>query len=157
MSKHRVNVYWERGESPFTDKRYSRAHTWTFDGGAVVPGSAAAGVVPAAYCDAAAVDPEEALAAAVSSCHMLWFLALAAAQKIVVDRYEDDAEALLAKMPDGKFAVSQIILAPQVYVSGDVIPTADQFADLHHRAHEECFIARSLKSEILLHPQLHSS
>lgn len=154
MSKHRVNVRWDRGEAPFTDKKYSRAHTWRFDGGAVVPASAAAGVVPLAYCDPAGVDPEETLAAAVSSCHMLWFLVFAANKGFVVDRYEDDAEALLAKDADGKYAVTQIILRPQVFVSGSHLPSDEEFAAMHHQAHEECFIARSVKSEILLQPQL---
>ena len=152
MSKHRVNVVWERGEAPFVDKKYSRAHTWRFDGGAVVPGSAAAGVVPAVYCNPAAVDPEEALAAAVSSCHMLWFLVFAAAKGYVVDRYDDDAEALLAKAEDGKYAVTQIVLAPKVTIRGPLQPSPEEFDALHHQAHEECFIARSVKSEIVLRP-----
>lgn len=148
MSLHTCNVEWERGAQPFTDRKYSRAHQWRFDGGAVVPGSSSPHSVRAPYSDPAAVDPEEAFVAAVSSCHMLWFLGLASEDGFVVDSYVDSAEGELAAMADGRKGMTRILLRPEVVFSGERVPDAAQVDDLHHRAHEACFIANSIRSEV---------
>ena len=145
-----VKIAWaKKAEEVFTDKKYSRAHRWYFDGGTEVAGSSSPHVVPLPYSDASAVDPEEALVAAASSCHMLVFLYLAAIQKFVVTSYEDQAEGVMAKNAKGKMAITTIYLNPKVVFEGDNQPTPDQIAELHHLAHEDCFIASSLNSEII--------
>jgi len=148
MSKHLCSVEWERGAQPFTDGRYNRGHQLRFDGGAVVPGSSSPHSVRVPYSDPAAVDPEEAFVAAVSSCHMLWFLGLAAEDGFVVDRYSDDAEGELAVMPGGRKGMTQVLLRPEVVFSGTRRPDAAQVEALHHRAHEACYIANSIRSEV---------
>ena len=148
MSSHVCTVDWDRGEQPFTDQKYSRAHRWGFDGGAKVPASSSPHSVRVPYSDPAAVDPEEAFVAAVSSCHMLWFLSLAAQQQLVVDRYADRAEAVLADLGGGRKAITQVLLQPEVVFSGAVRPDAAQVDALHHAAHERCYIANSIRSEV---------
>jgi organic hydroperoxide reductase OsmC/OhrA len=155
MSKHTytAQVVWERGPAePFTDHRYSRRHALRFDGGAVVPGSSSPLSVRLPYSDAAAVDPEEMLVASASSCHMLWFLGLAAQEGFRVDRYDDHAEGTMEPDAAGKVAITRIVLRPDIAFGGERRPSAEQLAHLHHRAHEECFIASSLKSEIVVEP-----
>lgn len=154
MSAHTVVVQWERRDSAFVDHRYSRAHRWSFDGGAVVPASASPSIVRAPYSDPAAVDPEEAYVASISSCHMLWFLDLAARAGWVVDRYVDRAEGFLTKREDGKLWLSRVVLAPEVRFAGERQPTSEAVEQLHHRAHEECFIANAVKTGIELRPSL---
>ena len=150
---HNVTVFWQKeSEEPFIDNKYSRAHTWKFDGGIEVPASSSPHVVPLPMSIESAVDPEEAFIASLSSCHMLWFLSIAAAQKIIVESYEDKAEGTLAKNSEGKMAMTQVILNPKVIFSGTVIPTAEQIAVLHHQAHEKCFLANSVKTEIVINP-----
>jgi organic hydroperoxide reductase OsmC/OhrA len=142
-------VTWTRLESEkFTDNRYSRAHEWAFDGGITVKASSSPSVVPLPLSIAEAVDPEEALVASASSCHMLYFLFFAAKKGFVVDRYEDQAFGVLEKNAAGKMFMSKITLRPQVSFSGGRTPTADEMQALHHSAHEECFIAQSLKTEM---------
>lgn len=148
MSSHTCTVEWERGAQPFTDQKYSRAHRWHFDGGACVPGSSSPHSVPVPCSDPAAVDPEEAFVAAVSSCHMLWFLSLAARQKLVVDRYADAAEGSLADVGDGRRAITLVVLRPEVVFSGPVLPDAAQVEALHHAAHDRCYIANSIRGEV---------
>jgi organic hydroperoxide reductase OsmC/OhrA len=148
MSVHACTVTWERGDASFTDQQYSRAHQWRFDGGAVVPGSSSPHSVKLPWSDPAAVDPEEAFVASVSSCHMLWFLSLAAAGGYRVDRYADAAEGLLAKMPDGRDGMTQVVLRPDIVFSGARLPDAAAVDALHHTAHERCFIANSIRSEV---------
>jgi organic hydroperoxide reductase OsmC/OhrA len=148
MALHACNVEWQRGTQPFTDNKYSRAHQWRFDGGAVVPGSSSPHSVRPPFSDPAAVDPEEALLAAVSSCHMLWFLSLAAERGLRVDRYADAAEGRLAKMPDGKEGMTEVVLRPEVVFSGARLPDAAAVEHLHHAAHARCFIANSIRSEV---------
>jgi organic hydroperoxide reductase OsmC/OhrA len=145
-----ATVRWQRGEQAFTDNKYSRAHDLLFDGGAVVRGSSAPSSVPLPYSDAAAVDPEEALVAAASSCHMLFFLAFAAKRGYRVDSYEDPAEGVMAKNELGKFYIATITLAPRVVFSGDKKPDAAAVAELHARAHHECYIAHSIRAEIVI-------
>ncbi|HXD73040.1 MAG TPA: OsmC family protein [Vicinamibacterales bacterium] len=146
---YEATVTWARqGSEKFTDNRYSRAHQWAFDGGVTVKASSSPSVVPLPLSDASAVDPEEALVASASSCHMLYFLFFAAKRGFVVDRYEDQASGVLEKNAAGKMFMSKITLRPQVTFSGDKSPTADEMQAMHHSAHEECFIAQSLKSEM---------
>ncbi len=152
--KHTAIVRWERGEQPFTDNKYSRAHRWEFDGGAVVPGSASPSVVRAPMSDAAAVDPEEAFVASLSSCHMLWFLGLAAVRKFRVDSYIDNAEGELEKNAEGVQWMARVTLRPAIAFSGERIPSADEIERLHHDAHHQCFIANSVKTEVRIEAPL---
>ncbi|MGD9844033.1 MAG: OsmC family protein [Variibacter sp.] len=149
--EYSATIVWTRGDAAFTDNRYSRGHTWKFDG-LEVPGSSAPSSVRLPYSVAEAVDPEEALVAAVSSCHMLFFLSFAAKDGLVVDRYEDAARGVMTKNENGKFYVSTITLNPAVTFSGAKRPAQADVDALHHRSHEECFIANSVKSEIVVNP-----
>jgi len=149
---HGARVVWERGDAVFTDNRYSRRHRIEFDGGATLAGSSSPTVVRAPYSDPSAVDPEEQFVASLSSCHMLWFLSIAAKKKFRVDRYEDDAEGVMEKNTEGKTAITRVTLRPRVTFSGEKIPTAQEIAELHHEAHEECFIASSVKTEVRVEP-----
>jgi organic hydroperoxide reductase OsmC/OhrA len=150
-----AEVLWQRaaGEA-FTDNRYSRSHLLRFDGGTEVPGSASPSVVPLPMSDATAVDPEEVFVASLAACHMLWFLSLAAQQGFAVDRYRDAAEGVMTKNTAGKLWVSAVTLRPAVVFAGARQPTRDEVQHLHHRAHEECFIANSVKSEVRCEPVL---
>lgn len=141
-----VEVYWEREGAVFTDKKYSRGHIWRFDGGQVVPASSSPHVVPLPYSVEANVDPEEAYIAAISSCHMLTFLGIAAAKRIVIESYTDKAVGFMEKV-DGKILVSRVNLHPNIVYVGEK-PSAEVEAHLHHMAHEQCFIANSVKTDI---------
>jgi organic hydroperoxide reductase OsmC/OhrA len=143
MSEHRVRVAWERGGIDFGYESYPRDHAWTFEGGVRVPATAA----PAFRGDPSRVDPEAAFAAALSSCHMLTFLAIASRRRLVVDRYEDDATGFLEKNEAGKLAMTRVVLRPRVVFAG-AAPGADVVADLHERAHRECFIANSVLTRV---------
>jgi organic hydroperoxide reductase OsmC/OhrA len=151
MSEHTATVEWVRGDQPFTDNRYSRAHDWSFDGGAVVRGSSAPTSVPLPMSDPAAVDPEEAFVAALSSCHMLFFLAFAAKAGFIVDRYRDAAVGVLARDERGKTSMTLVTLRPAVSFGGET-PDAAALADLHHRAHAACYIANSIRAEVRIEP-----
>jgi organic hydroperoxide reductase OsmC/OhrA len=148
--EYRVTVLWTRGEAAFTDNRYSRGHVWKFDGGIEVPASSAPSSVRLPYSVAEAVDPEEALVAAASSCHMLTFLFVAAKGGFVVDRYEDDARGVLTKNERGKLFVSRIMLRPAITFGGDKQPSPADLEALHHQAHEECYIANSILAEVVV-------
>jgi organic hydroperoxide reductase OsmC/OhrA len=148
MSSYTCNVEWQRGDAAFVDGRYPRAHAWRFDGGAVVPGSSSPHSVRVPLSDPAAVDPEEALVAAVSSCHMLWFLSLAAAQGYVIDSYEDAAEGRLAAFADGAVGIVEVVLRPRVVVSGPKQADDASLDALHHAAHARCNIGQSLRGEV---------
>jgi organic hydroperoxide reductase OsmC/OhrA len=144
-----ASVQWQRAANEaFTDQRYSRRHELRFDGGAVMPASSAVTSVPLPWSDPSAIDPEEMLVASIASCHMLWFLSLAAKAGHVVDRYSDDAVGVMTKNTAGKLWVSQVTLRPQVKFAQGRGPTPEAFDALHHRAHEECFIANSVKSDV---------
>ena len=147
---HAATIRWQRGDAPFTDRRYSRAHRWTFDGGLEVPASSSPHVVPLPMSDAHAVDPEEAFVAALSSCHMLFFLAFAAKAGFVVDLYEDRALGIMEKNARGKLFVSKVTLDPRIAFSGERRPSPEEVAALHHRSHEECFIANSVLTEVVV-------
>jgi organic hydroperoxide reductase OsmC/OhrA len=153
MSEHLATVEWSRDGQAFSDNRYSRAHDWRFDGGAVVRGSSAPTSVPAPMSDPAAVDPEEALVAAVSSCHMLFFLGYAAKQGLIVDRYRDDAVGVLGRDGRGRMSITAVTLRPEVVFSGEVVPDAAALDDLHHRAHEACYIANSIRAAVSVEPR----
>jgi organic hydroperoxide reductase OsmC/OhrA len=148
MSSYVATVAWKRGDQVFSDGRYSRAHVWRFDGGVEVPGSASPHVVKPPLSDPSAVDPEEAFIASLASCHMLFFIDFARRGGFVVDAYEDEAEGVLAKDAEGKMAMTVVTLRPKVAFSGDKRPTEAEMDDLHHRSHEACFIASSVKSEV---------
>jgi organic hydroperoxide reductase OsmC/OhrA len=152
MGHYKVEVLWERGDQAFVDSRYSRRHVLRFDDGAEVPASSSPGVVPLPMSDASAVDPEEAFVASLSSCHMLWFLSLAAQRKLRVDSYFDEADGLLKKNAEGKLAMTRVTLRPKVAFSGDRIPSREEIDQLHHEAHEECFLASSVKTEMRCEP-----
>jgi organic hydroperoxide reductase OsmC/OhrA len=143
VSEHVVDVSWSRGEHEFTYQTYSRDHEWRFDGGVTVPGSAN----PAYLGNHGPVDPEEAFVAALSSCHMLTFLSIAAKKRLVVDSYDDHAVGLMAKNERGKLAITQVTLHPKIVFAGEQ-PDAATLERIHHLAHEECFIANSVTTEI---------
>jgi organic hydroperoxide reductase OsmC/OhrA len=147
MSEHTATVEWARGDQPFFDNRYSRAHDWHFDGGVTLRASSAPTSVPVPFSEPAAVDPEEALVAAVSSCHMLFFLAYAAKAGLVVDRYADAAVGTLGKDDRGRTSMTEIVLRPRIDWASDA-PSAEVLAELHHRAHESCYVANSLRTEV---------
>jgi organic hydroperoxide reductase OsmC/OhrA len=152
MHNYEAKVSWTRGASEkFTDNRYSRAHQWAFDSGITVRASSSPSVVPLPLSVADAVDPEEALVASTSSCHMLYFLFFAAKKGFVVDSYVDNASGVLEKNAAGKMSMSRITLRPSIAFAG-ASPSAGDLDSLHHAAHEECFIANSLKSEIVVEP-----
>lgn len=148
MSEYNTVVEWSRDGGAFTDGRYSRGHRWLFDGGVEVPASSSPSVVPLPLSVAAAVDPEEAFVASLSSCHMLVFLSIAAKRGFVVDSYRDEAVGLLAKDSSGKLAMTRVTLRPQIEFSGDKRPTAEELAAMHHQSHEQCFIASSVKTDV---------
>lgn len=147
MGVYEARVVWNRGDQPFTDKRYSRAHVWTFDGGAVVPASSAPSSVPLPMSDPAGVDPEEAMVAALSSCHMLWFLAFAANAGLVVDRYVDEADGQMGKDEAGRRYLAQVTLSPVTTFVGRQ-PDQAELDALHHQAHDHCEMAHSVKATI---------
>jgi organic hydroperoxide reductase OsmC/OhrA len=148
MADHRAIVEW-RSDGAFRGGRYSRAHSLSFDGGAVVRGSSSPQVVPEPMSDPAGVDPEEALVASASSCHMLWFLHVARDAGFDVAHYRDEASGRMGKDERGRMAVTRIVLRPRIEFTGEA-PDADKLAELHHEAHEKCFIANSLRTEIVI-------
>lgn len=149
MATHTATIEWERNGSSFADHRYSRVHRWSFDGGAQVPASSSPHIVRAPLSDPANVDPEEAYVAAISSCHMLWFLDVAARAGYVVDRYTDNATGYMARREDGKSWVARVELAPQATFS-EKWPDEAALEALHHKAHGECFLANSVKTDIVI-------
>lgn len=150
MAAHTATVTWQRGEDDFAAGHYSRAHEIAFDGGVTVTGSASPSVVKAPYSREDAVDPEELLVASLSTCHMLWFLDLARHAGFVVDAYEDRASGVMGKDDRGKIAVTQVKLNPYVSWSGEKQPAPEEVRELHHRAHEKCFIANSFRGDIAI-------
>ncbi len=145
---HKAIINWRRSGPDFLRGDYSREHTWTFDGGVAIPASASPSVVPVPYSNPANVDPEEAYGAAVSSCHMLTFLYLAYREGFQVDSYRDEAVGVMTKNEMGVPWVSSIALHPQIVYSGDKLPTRADEERLHHLAHEQCFIANSIKTKV---------
>ena len=150
MSTHRATIRWTCAGTDFISGRYSREHTWSFDGGVVVPASPSPSVVPAPWSNPEHVDPEEAYVAAVSSCHMLTFLYLAGKQGFQVDSYEDEAIGAMTLNERGTPWVSSITLQPKIRYGGSRQPDPSEAARLHHEAHEQCFIAQSIKTDVTL-------
>jgi organic hydroperoxide reductase OsmC/OhrA len=155
MTQHLASIHWQRGDAAFTDNRYSRAHVWRFDGGVEVPASSSPQVVPLPMSSAAAVDPEEAFVASLASCHCLWFLSLAAAGGLCVDSYVDSAIGVMAKNAEGRMAMTEVTLRPHVVFGAGTEPTRQALVDLHHRAHEACFIAASVLTRVTCEPDHH--
>lgn len=151
MATYTAKISW-KNDAPdtFTKNRYTRGHTWSFDGGTVVPASSSPHAVRVPFSVEEAVDPEEALVATASSCHMLTFLWIAAQRGFVIDSYEDNAVGEMTKGDDGKQWISKITLDPQIGWSGEKTPTAEELAEMHHAAHEGCYIANSIKSEVVI-------
>ena len=149
---HTARILWESNTEDFTKNQYSRAHHWSFDGGQTVLASSSPSVVRVPLSDPAGVDPEEALVAAISSCHMLTFLYYAAKGGFSVLRYEDNAEGQMAKNEQGRLAITRCTLKPMIQFK-DKQPSRAELDHLHHLAHEECFIANSVKTEIICEPQ----
>lgn len=145
---HGCTVEWSRHDAAFTDLQYSRAHAWRFDGGAVIPASSSPQSVRIPWSDPAGVDPEEALVAAVASCHMLWFLSLAAQAGHVVDRYTDAAEGRMGRFADGRIGIVEVVLRPHVQLCRGKAADAAAIDALHHAAHERCYIAGSIRGEV---------
>ena len=144
MSEHRVTVDWQRGDREFTYQTYSRDHSWTFEAGARVDASAA----PTYLGNPALVDPEEAFVASLSACHMLTFLALCTKKRFVVERYTDAATGHMEKNAEGRMAITRVVLRPGIDFGGETHPTREELDELHHKSHDLCFIANSVKTEI---------
>lgn len=152
MSEYTAELEWSRNAQDFLGNTYSRRHLVRFDGGVDMPGSSSPHVVPVPMSDVSAVDPEEMFVASLASCHMLWFLSIAAARKFCVDRYADHAVGLMTKNAAGKLAMTTVTLHPAVTFSGERLPSREQIEHLHHKAHAECFIANSVKTEVRVEP-----
>ena len=151
MSEYKARIKWQRTSPDFLKGKYSREHTWTFDGGLIVPASASPSVVPVPFSNPAHMDPEEAFVASISSCHMLTFLYLASKQGFQIDSYEDEAVGVLSKNENGVSWVSLVTLNPKISYSGNKLPAPADEKQLHHLAHEQCFIANSIKTEVVVH------
>ena len=149
MSEHKITLTWRRGDKPFEYQKYSRDHTWKFDGGHEMQASAAAAYLG----NPQLVDPEEAFVASLSSCHMLTFLAIACKKQFVLDEYTDDAVGYMEKNPEGKLAITRVTLRQRLKFSGDKQPTAQELEEMNHAAHDQCFIANSVKTEVTVEPQ----
>jgi organic hydroperoxide reductase OsmC/OhrA len=148
MAQHKATITWQRSSPDFLKGKFSREHTWTFDGGLTVPASASPSVVPAPWSNPANIDPEEAFVASISSCHMLTFIWLAGRQGFQVDSYSDEAIGVVTKNEKGVAWVSKVTLNPRIVYSGEKRPAPEDIQQLHHEAHEQCFIANSVKTEI---------
>ncbi len=152
MSEHAARITWHRNGSVFIDRKYSRVHEWAFDGGGKVAASASPHVVPTPFSDPTLVDPEEAFVASLSSCHMLWFLHIAAQRGFVVDEYTDNAVGVMGKNAEGKMAIVKVTLRPHAAFSGSRRPDPEEIRAMHDLAHHECFIANSVTTEIICQP-----
>jgi organic hydroperoxide reductase OsmC/OhrA len=151
VSRYSATIIWEKGEARFVDGRYSRAHAWEFDGGAVVRASSSPGVVPL-YSDPTAVDPEEAFVASLASCHMLWFLSIAAKKGLCVHSYRDGAEGTMAPDTRGKLCIKAVVLRPHVVFAAPAVPSDAVVREMHEQAHRECFIANSVTTQLTTEP-----
>lgn len=152
MAHYTAEIRWSRNGAAFLDNRYSRAHRWHFDGGAEVNASASPQIVAVPMSDPAGVDPEEAFVASLSSCHMLWFLAIAAKRGFIVENYEDEAEGTLSPNDSGRMAMTRVILRPRVEFAPGKLPSSAELAAMHEEAHVKCFIAASVLTEVLVEP-----
>lgn len=151
--RYTAQVVWQaRDGEDFVAGRYSRRHLLRFDGGVEVAGSSSPAIVARPWSDPAAVDPEEAFVASLSACHMLWFLALAAQERLQVARYVDDADGVMAHDAEGKLAMTVVTLRPRVEFAGERRPSRAELERLHHAAHDACFIANSVKTDVRCEP-----
>jgi organic hydroperoxide reductase OsmC/OhrA len=150
MAEHIATVSWSRFDAAFTDNRYSRAHRWMFDGGATIPASSSPHVVPVPMSDPMGVDPEEAFVAALSSCHMLWFLSIAAKRGFVVDHYEDHAVGTMARNDAGRLAMTRVMLRPDVAFGAGNVPAPDDLRAMHEEAHHACYLANSVRTDVVV-------
>ena len=150
--EYSARIRWARGESDFRSGRYSRRHAWEFDEGVTVPASSSPLSVRLPFSAADAVDPEEALVAATSSCHMLFFLSFAQKAGFLIDAYSDEASGLMEPDASGKQSIARITLRPRIAFAGEKRPTGAELADLHHNAHEHCYIANSIRAEVMIEP-----
>ncbi len=149
MSEYYAKVAWSRGsDERYTDNKYSREHEWTFDGGLTVPASSSPHVVPLPYSVEANVDPEEAFVASLSSCHMLFFLSIAAKNRFIIDQYIDNAVGIMEEDSDGKVSMTKVTLRPEITFAADTQPSYEKLEQMHHQSHEQCFIANSVKTEV---------
>jgi organic hydroperoxide reductase OsmC/OhrA len=150
MSKYTAKISWQRTEGEdFIQAEYSRAHEWCFDGGVIVPASSSPQVVPLPYSVEANVDPEEAFVATLSSCHMLFFLSIAAKRRLIVDEYIDNAIGIMEPDENGRLSITKVILRPDITFSGNKQPTNEQIEKIHHQSHDQCFIANSVKTKVV--------
>ncbi|HMV06963.1 MAG TPA: OsmC family protein [Accumulibacter sp.] len=154
MNEYSAQLSWLRGEQNFLDQRYSRQHMLRFDGGLEVAASSSPHVVPLPMSDPAAIDPEEAFVASLASCHLLWFLSIAAKHGFCVDSYADHPVGIMARNAEGKLAMTVVTLRPEVHFSGDRQPMPADVRAMHQEAHEACFIANSVRSEVRCEPRL---
>ena len=153
MSEYFATVSWNRkSEESFIDNKYSRGHNWQFDGGVVVPASSSPHIVPLPYSVEANVDPEEAFVASLSSCHMLVFLSIAAKRKYIIDSYADKAIGVMDTDSVGRLSMTKVTLRPKVTFAGERQPSFEQLEKMHHQSHEQCFIANSVKTEVVTAP-----
>jgi organic hydroperoxide reductase OsmC/OhrA len=152
LAQYTARVSWQRAGARFSDSRYSRAHEWAFDGGLTLKASASPQVVPPPLSDPQGVDPEEALVASLSSCHMLWFLHIAAKRGFVVESYSDDAVGQMGKNEEGRVAMTRVTLRPSVAFAGESIPDAATLAQMHEAAHHECYIANTVRTVVTVEP-----
>ncbi len=153
MSQYHATIVWNRDESEFTDNLYSRGHRWIFDGGVEVLASSSPNVVPLPLSVSAAVDPEEAFVASLSSCHMLWFLSIAVGRGFIVDSYRDEAVGVMGRNEEGKIAITCVTLRPDARFNGRALPVEQDIIAMHNEAHEKCFIANSVKTKVLCEPR----
>ena len=150
MSEYCAKVSWQRAsDESFSDNKYSRGHEWSFDGGLTIPASSSPHVVPLPYSVEANVDPEEAFVASLSSCHMLFFLFIAAKKRFVIDEYIDNAVGILEKDSDGRMAITRVTLRPQIKFSGERQPDHPELEKMHHDSHDQCFVANSVKTQVV--------
>ena len=148
MSEHKAVIRWTQTQGDFVKGTYSREHTWTFDGGVTVPASSSPAAVRIPFSNPANVDPEEAYVASLSSCHMLTYLYIASRKGFEISSYEDEAVGLLTKNERGILWVSSVVLHPRITYAGSKTPTREEEEQMHHGAHEQCFIANSVKTDI---------
>jgi organic hydroperoxide reductase OsmC/OhrA len=150
MSEYKAKITWHRQiDEEFVQSKYSRGHEWSFDGGTTIPASSSPHIVPLPYSVEANVDPEEAFVAALSSCHMLLFLSIAAKRRFVVDTYIDNAVGIMEQDENGRFSISKVVLRPEIVFSGDKQPSKEQVKKMHHQSHTQCFIANSVKTNVI--------
>lgn len=152
MHEHKATIHWQDTGPDFLKGRYSREHTWTFDGGATIPASPSPSIVPTPWSNPAHVDPEEAFVASIASCHMLTFLWFAAKDGFAAATYDDEAIGTLAKNERGAMWINTVTLRPRIAWASGKLPTSADLERLHHCAHEECFIANSVKTTITVLP-----